>query len=74
MVDYIPSLVLDANNHALLAPVTSQHVKDAVFQLDLDSAAGPDGFSGSFYRAYWEIIAHGLHLAVMDFFAGVPIP
>lgn len=42
--------------------------------LDADSAPGPDGFSGQFFRSSWDIIAADLLLAVQEFFAGVPIP
>lgn len=70
----MPSLVTAADNSTLLAPVQLQEVKDAVFQLDADSAPGPDGFSGHFYRSAWHIVGDDLLLAVQEFFAGVPVP
>lgn len=39
----IPSLDLD-------------ELKETVFEMSGDSAPGLDGFSGSFYQAFWDII------------------
>ncbi|XP_026437256.1 uncharacterized protein LOC113335410 [Papaver somniferum] len=35
---------------------TPDEIKQAVFDLGADSAPGPDGFSGCFYRHCWDII------------------
>lgn len=72
--DYIPTLVTEEHNVALLAPVQLHEIKEAIQLLDEDSAPGPDGFSGLFYRSCWDIISSDLLQAVQEFFAGVPIP
>ncbi|XP_031132021.1 uncharacterized protein LOC116033418 [Ipomoea triloba] len=66
--------VSDLENATLTAAITNQEVKEAVWALDPDSAAGPDGYSGSFFRHCWHIIEDDLYMAVLDFFAGVPVP
>lgn len=45
-----------------------------IFLLDADSAPGPDGYSGRFYRSCWDIIGTDLLSAVQEFMAGVPLP
>ncbi|XP_026443572.1 uncharacterized protein LOC113343651 [Papaver somniferum] len=43
-----------------------EEIKRAVFDLGADSAPGPDGFSGSFYRHCWNIIADDLLGAIKN--------
>lgn len=45
-----------------------------MFELSGDSAAGPDGFTGKFFSACWDIIGEDLHRATLEFFAGFPLP
>lgn len=73
-LDFIPTLVTQEDNAQLMRPVSMEEVKTAVFALDPESAAGPDGYSGRFYQACWEIISPDLLTAVQEFFAGVPLP
>lgn len=42
--------------------------------MDSTSAAGPDGFGGSFYKACWPIIKSDFCKAVVAFFHGSIIP
>ncbi|XP_026420116.1 uncharacterized protein LOC113316107 [Papaver somniferum] len=44
---------------------SSEEIKHAVFDLGEDSAPGPDGFSGCFYRHCWDIIQDDLLRAVI---------
>ncbi|KAL0287518.1 UNVERIFIED_CONTAM: hypothetical protein Sradi_7123500 [Sesamum radiatum] len=41
---------------ALLAPVSPDEVKLAVFDIDECKAPGPDGFSAGFFKAAWSVI------------------
>lgn len=34
-----------------------QEVKQVVWNLSPTSAAGPDGFPGSFYRRFWDVLS-----------------
>lgn len=70
----ISSRLSDSDIATITAIVSRQEVKEAVWALDPDSVAGPDGFSGSFYRSCWDTIQDDVYMAALDFFAGVPIP
>ncbi|XP_026445243.1 uncharacterized protein LOC113345785 [Papaver somniferum] len=43
---------------------TIEEMKVVVFDLGTDSAPGPDGFSGCFYRHCWEVIQQDLYSAI----------
>ncbi|XP_026378425.1 uncharacterized protein LOC113272845 [Papaver somniferum] len=51
-----------------------EEVKVAVFDLGDDSAPGPDGFTGSFYRQCWDIISRDLFNAIANCWAMRKIP
>ncbi|KAK4383980.1 hypothetical protein Sango_3102300 [Sesamum angolense] len=52
----------------LVAPVTQSEVKEAFFDIDVESAPGPDGFTSAFYRAAWPIIGQSMFDSVGEFF------
>ncbi|XP_056698158.1 uncharacterized protein [Spinacia oleracea] len=52
----------------LLAPVTSEEVKYAMFSINGDKAPGPDGFGSYFFRENWNIVGEDVTKAVLDFF------
>ncbi|XP_031100850.1 uncharacterized protein LOC116004818 [Ipomoea triloba] len=74
ILDCLPTILTTEDNIALLAPLTREEVKNAVWALDPDSTAGPDGFSGSFFRSCWDILHNDVYIAVLDFMIGVPVP
>ncbi|XP_026428826.1 uncharacterized protein LOC113324751 [Papaver somniferum] len=47
-----------------------EEVRVAVFDLGADSAPGPDGFTGSFYRQCWDIISRDLFNAISNCWLG----
>lgn len=49
-------------------------MKKAVFSLNADSAGGPDGFTGKFHQACWDIIAGDVVKMVQSFFCGHELP
>ncbi|VFQ77313.1 unnamed protein product [Cuscuta campestris] len=73
-LDNIPLLVDDSINTTLTKFPTEEEVKEAVWSLDPDSSAGPDGFTGDFYRQGWDTIKEDVIKAVQEFFLGIPIP
>lgn len=71
MPQYVPTILQPEDETALLQNVTFSEVKQAVWDLDSNSAVGPDGFTGKFFKFCW---GEDIFSAVQDFFAGVPIP
>ncbi|CAN1221161.1 Transposon TX1 uncharacterized 149 kDa protein [Linum grandiflorum] len=72
-VHLCPSLsksVSKAQNAALIRQVSKQ----AVFSLGPNQAPGSDGFTGTFYREYWNYIHHDLCEAVRSFFLTRTLP
>jgi len=54
--DLIPTLVHDADNNSLTAPISMKELKSALFRMKPDSAPGPDGFTARFYVSCWDTI------------------
>lgn len=74
IIKYVPSLVDMGQNSDLVKQPTKEEVKAAVFGLNGNTARGPDGFTGSFYQACWEIIGDDLFDMVRAFFRGHELP
>ncbi|KAL2498245.1 Uncharacterized protein Adt_23795 [Abeliophyllum distichum] len=72
--DIIPRLVSDEDNLQLNRIPTLAEVREAIFSIDPDSVAGPDGFSSHFFQECWDIISDDIFQAVLDFFAGGHFP
>ncbi|MCI06308.1 endonuclease/exonuclease/phosphatase family protein, partial [Trifolium medium] len=47
--------VSEEDNERLVAPITKEEVKDALFQMHPDKAPGPDGFNPAFYQHFWNL-------------------
>ncbi|KAK4384147.1 hypothetical protein Sango_3087400 [Sesamum angolense] len=52
--------ITTAEASLLVAPVTQSEVREAFFDIDVESAPGPDGFTSAFYRAAWPIVGQTL--------------
>jgi exonuclease III len=48
--------VSEVENELLTAPFTEKEVHDAIFQMELNKAPGPDGFPAEFFQTFWELI------------------
>ncbi|KAL0291492.1 UNVERIFIED_CONTAM: hypothetical protein Sangu_3263100 [Sesamum angustifolium] len=59
--------ITTAEASLLVAPVTLSE-KEAFFDIDVESAPGPDGFTSAFYRAAWPIVGQSMFEAVGEFF------
>ena len=55
---------------SLTLPFSEEEVKHAVFDMKIDSAPDPDGFSISFYRGCWDTIKGDLLDMINDFYMG----
>ena len=45
---------------SLEAPFSQEEIKETILSMPRDKAPGPDGFTGTFYRACWDIIKDDL--------------
>jgi hypothetical protein len=74
IMSFIPRLIHADDCVGLGSPPSSDEIRACVFALSKDSACGPDGFNGSFYRSSWDIIQSDLCLAIQHFFSGSDLP
>ncbi|KAL0283468.1 UNVERIFIED_CONTAM: hypothetical protein Sangu_2888100 [Sesamum angustifolium] len=52
----------------IVTTVTAAEVREALFDIDVESAPGPDGFGSAFYRAAWPVVGQSMFEAVGEFF------
>ncbi|XP_074282709.1 uncharacterized protein LOC141607248 [Silene latifolia] len=52
----------------LLAPVTSDEIKECIFSIPSTKSPGPDGFSSQFYKDSWDIVGDTVIQAIQNFF------
>ncbi|KAL0295233.1 UNVERIFIED_CONTAM: hypothetical protein Sangu_3203000 [Sesamum angustifolium] len=50
------------------APVTQTEIKEAMFDIDEDSAPGPDGYTSGFFKSAWLVVGADICEAVQEFF------
>ncbi|KAL0287048.1 UNVERIFIED_CONTAM: putative ribonuclease H protein [Sesamum radiatum] len=50
------------------APVTQSEIKEALFDIDEDSAPGPDGYTSAFFKDAWPVVGEEVSAAVTEFF------
>lgn len=74
ILQYITHLISADDNELQLSMPTLQEVKQAVWDLSLSSAAGPDGFLGSFYYRLWQDIYMDVLKEIQEFFLGIYPP
>ncbi|VFQ90426.1 unnamed protein product [Cuscuta campestris] len=74
ILQFIPSVITDEDNHALSCLPTIEEVRDAIWDLDPHSTSGPDGYTGEFFRKTWEIVGSDILKAAQEFFLGIPTP
>jgi hypothetical protein len=68
-IDDIPQ-ASELENESLIEKFTEKEVKEAIFQIEHNKAAGPDGFSIEFYQTFWELIKKDLMALFEDFHKG----
>ncbi|KAL0298097.1 UNVERIFIED_CONTAM: hypothetical protein Scaly_3072700 [Sesamum calycinum] len=49
-------------------PVTQLEIKEAIFDIDDDSAPGPDGYTSAFFKDAWPVVGDEVSAAVTEFF------
>ncbi|KAL0294031.1 UNVERIFIED_CONTAM: hypothetical protein Scaly_3130200 [Sesamum calycinum] len=61
-------VISDTEADQIISPIQMQEIKDAIFDIEEDSAPGPDGFSSGFFKASWSVIGEEVCKAVLEFF------
>ncbi|CAL1408646.1 unnamed protein product [Linum trigynum] len=69
-----PTMVTGEMNEDLTATISDEEIRKAVFSLGARKAPGPDGFSGKFYRKYWDTVGETLCREIKDFFETASMP
>ena len=75
LVAALDSVVIDngpclspASHDLLLAPISSDDIRNVVFHIGNDKAPGPDGYTSLFFKKAWSIVGNDFCAAVQDFF------
>jgi len=66
--DVIPHLVGEHINDMLTMLPSHEEIRKVVFNLNKDSAPGPDGFGAFFFQTYWDVVHKEVIDAVLQFF------
>ncbi|KAI3465769.1 hypothetical protein Pfo_022432 [Paulownia fortunei] len=69
-LDCIQPLQQDLRTDILCSSPDIDEIKQAIFEMETDSVAGPNGFSAFFFQYCWDIIHTDIKEAMEDFFAG----
>ncbi|VFQ89738.1 unnamed protein product [Cuscuta campestris] len=73
-INNVPTLITPEDNFLLSKLPQEDEVKAAVWSLNSDSAAGPDGYNGHFYKHCWKWIREDVTKATQEFFLGIKMP
>ena len=57
-------------NEILSDAFTEKEIREAIFQMELNKAPGPDGFPAEFYQTFWEVIKPDLLALFNEFHQG----
>lgn len=68
MVDILPKFITSEENDVLVHLPDADKVKQAVFALNMESAAGPNEFREMFFQKYWDILAEDVTRVVIRVF------
>ncbi|VFQ79646.1 unnamed protein product [Cuscuta campestris] len=74
ILHHISHTIQAIQNEKLCLLPNPEEIKNAVWDLDSNSCAGPDGFNVTFFRESWDIINEDVTSAVQEFFLGIIPP
>ncbi|XP_019226954.1 PREDICTED: uncharacterized protein LOC109208320 [Nicotiana attenuata] len=63
-------LITDEDNEHIMQKPTEEEIKEVIFSMDPNNAAGPDGFNGLFFQPTWRIVKNDVIEFVSAFFRG----
>lgn len=68
-ITHLISPVISAESAALLEkPVTVEEIKKTMFNMPLNKAPGPDGFTTEFFKSYWSVVGEDVVATIQSFF------
>ncbi|XP_015166052.1 uncharacterized protein [Solanum tuberosum] len=70
---YVEATITAEDNMKIRNIPTEEEIRDVIFSVNLDSAAGPDGYNGLFFQNAWEIIKLDVCNYVHSFFNGAEL-
>ncbi|XP_069145607.1 uncharacterized protein [Solanum lycopersicum] len=73
-LECIPRMINQDKNTQLTKLPNMDELKEVVFSMSSNSAAGPDGMNGYFFQKCWNIIKNDLVEVLHAFFNGLMIP
>ncbi len=62
-------LVSHESASALIAEISDDEIRSALFDIGNEKAPGPDGYSSAFFKSQWSLIGGDLIAAVREFFS-----
>ena len=65
ITNIVPRVVTSENNEMLTKPIEMQEVEEAVNQMALGKAPGPDGFTTNFFHHFWNLVKEDM-LAIVE--------
>ncbi|XP_042487214.1 uncharacterized protein LOC122067428 [Macadamia integrifolia] len=69
LLDNIPKILNQMDCYKMDSLPGNEEIRRAVWELDLDSSPGPDGFSGAFFHKCWDMVEVEVCNAVKQFFS-----
>jgi hypothetical protein len=66
ILSLVESKVTQEENDKLVAPITKEEIRDALFDMHPDKAPGPDGFNPAFYQHFWELCGDDIFEATKE--------
>ncbi|KAL2247920.1 UNVERIFIED_CONTAM: putative mitochondrial protein, partial [Sesamum indicum] len=72
--DCLEDGLTDEDRCFLCTMPTMAEVREAVFCIEPESVAGPDGFGAIFYHTCWDLVSEDVFCAVSEFFRGIAMP
>ena len=70
----IETVITSDQNEMLMAPVSVDEVKAAVFSMYPEKSPGPDGMNPAFYQRYWNIVGSDVVKACLCFLNNCEFP
>ncbi|XP_048613516.1 uncharacterized protein LOC125587312 [Brassica napus] len=63
----IPAIVTEEQNAQLMAQISREEVREAVFDINPHKCPGPDGMNGFFFQQFWDTMGDDLTTMAQEF-------